>query len=118
MHYKVAGDRTGYVKCLLHTKHSVGITVVTFFVFRVSLLWGNGIWPVLGITACLLLPADRSEELWLNITSAFGKIRPDCESDLEARFCESVQLCSDECFSKAYPIKYSFQANFPFQDQI
>lgn len=29
MHYKVAGDRTGYVKCLLHTKHSVGITVVT-----------------------------------------------------------------------------------------
>lgn len=54
------------------------------------------------------LLVKRSEELWLNIVSAFGKIRPDCESDLEARFYESVQLCSDECFSKMCPIRYSF----------
>lgn len=38
----------------------------------------------------------KSEKLWLNISSAFGEIRPDCGSDLEARFCKSVQLRPDE----------------------
>lgn len=34
----------------------------------------------------------RSEELRLNRISAFGKIRPDCKSDLEARLYECAAL--------------------------
>lgn len=38
----------------------------------------------------ITLLEKRSQESWLNRISAFDKIRPDCESELEAGFYESV----------------------------
>lgn len=47
--YKIVEDGQGYLKCLLPSRHNAGIT---FFVFRASLPWDNGI---RGFAACLFL---------------------------------------------------------------